>query len=70
MLLFFIPQIWVNMPASEKLSEPSIQLIGPGGTSRMPEVVEASKDDERKKIRVKIIMGEFGGFRSALRYMF
>ena len=44
-------QLWINLPAQEKMSDPAYQEFSP---ERIPQV-------EQNGVRVKVLMGEFGG---------
>lgn len=49
-------QLWINLPASEKMNDPAYQEFGP---ARIPQI-------EADGARVKILSGEYGGQRGPI----
>ncbi len=49
-------QLWINLPAREKMSEPAYQEFGPGA---IPEVTTGDA-------RVRVLAGEYGGVRGVV----
>jgi hypothetical protein len=49
-------QLWINLPASEKMADPLYQEIAP----------RAIPQAEREGARVKVLAGEFGGLRGPI----
>ena len=49
-------QLWINLPASEKMSDPVYQEFSPGA---IPEVTEPGR-------RVRVLAGEYAGIRGAV----
>ena len=50
-------QLWINLPAAEKMAAPAYQEFG---AERIPEVVEAGG-------RVRVLVGEYGGCRGSIQ---
>jgi redox-sensitive bicupin YhaK (pirin superfamily) len=50
-------QLWINLPAAEKMADPAYQEYG---AERVPEVVEAAG-------RIRVLVGEYGGRQGCIQ---